>query len=222
MPERKHFFFGRCSLSHYRSSVLFFLKAGRLFSTENAKLSAKKTASTPTQSKECAKQNNKNAISNPKWFRCFVAMQFLSWIYSLFWRTILRPEKCSSVQKKGMSWSICRKETWVACRSCWWRKMDKIDALQCIFNGEYFQSGVTWSTNVFCHRPVPVISVCLQPEMQHQCNTVYTTDGQKMCLNYLGGKQIQIPDRSANSLQGPEKISQISLESFSFEKSLTI
>ena len=125
--------------------------------------------------------------------------------------------KCSSVQKKGMSWSICRKETWVACRSCWWRKMDKIDALQCIFNSEYFQSGVTWSTNVFCHRPVPVISVCLQPEMQ-----LYTTDGQKMCLNFLGGKQIQIPDRSANSLQGPEKISQISLESFSFEKSLTI
>ena len=132
--------------------------------------------------------------------------------------------KCSSVQKKGMSWSICRKETWVACRSCWWRKMDKVDVLQCISNNEYFQRGVTksCSTNVFCHRPVPVISVCLQPEMQHQCNTVYTTDGQKMCLNYLGGKQIPIPDRSANSLQGPEKISQISLESFSFEKSLTI
>ena len=119
---------GKCiaHISHHRH---YFFQAGVLFSSENAKGTAFSKVYSDNintnphillsgniryiiQSSECFISCNKYTIPMQKTpsmpnidLRCFVAMQFLSQIYALFWRTIYRP-KNTVAYKKWQIWGM--------------------------------------------------------------------------------------------------------------------
>ena len=70
-----------------------------------------KTPSAQFQSKEYAKKTNID-------LRCFVAMQFLSRIYALFWRTFYRPKKIGGVPKMTNMRYGCNSSKQSSLRNC--------------------------------------------------------------------------------------------------------